>query len=232
VEESRRVHSVGDGATDEGQPVKDHWGLIGVLEQDLVGDIGDNGQEDQAAESNANLRRQPVRLELMGERVARHLLEDAHGVKVSCCALAEEMMQSAGRRTVSVRKRRKRKRQKMKVLLEGREEAEQQDNGFVIVSAGLMTYLYLDPAYEIFRTGGVVGTATTGGERRKGNEIRNDPIADWAVPGRTLKLLCHLPMALSYSGSPATPAKRGRGEVGKKKRTIINCQHLQHPCDG
>lgn len=109
MKESRRVHSVRDGATNEGQPVKDHGGLVGVLEQDLVGDIEDNGQEDQAAESNSNLRRQPKGLELMGERVARHLLEDAHCAKGGCCAFSKGKMRSAGRRGGPGRKTRRTK---------------------------------------------------------------------------------------------------------------------------
>lgn len=37
--ESRGIHAIGDSAADEGEPVENDWGLVGVLEEDLVHDV-------------------------------------------------------------------------------------------------------------------------------------------------------------------------------------------------
>jgi hypothetical protein len=42
LEESGRIHAVCDGATNDGEPAEDHGRLIGVLEQDLTGDMVDD----------------------------------------------------------------------------------------------------------------------------------------------------------------------------------------------
>ena len=34
-EELVRIHAIADGATDEGEPVEDHWGFMGIFDQDL-----------------------------------------------------------------------------------------------------------------------------------------------------------------------------------------------------
>lgn len=38
-EELVRVNTITDGAADEGEPVEDDWGLVGVLEEQLAQDI-------------------------------------------------------------------------------------------------------------------------------------------------------------------------------------------------
>lgn len=55
-EESGRVHAIGDGAANDGEQVEDDGRLIGVLEEQLLGDIDDDGQEKEAGEQNPYLR--------------------------------------------------------------------------------------------------------------------------------------------------------------------------------
>jgi hypothetical protein len=45
-EERIRVHAICDGAADYRQPVEDHGRLIGLLEQQLLQDIEDDGEQD------------------------------------------------------------------------------------------------------------------------------------------------------------------------------------------
>lgn len=78
VEKGGRVHAVGDGAADKGEPVEDHGGLILVLEEDLAGDIEDDGQADEAKEENGGLGDDALGLELVDERVVRRDLKDTH----------------------------------------------------------------------------------------------------------------------------------------------------------
>lgn len=78
VEKSRRVHAIGDGAADKGEPVEDDGGLILVLEEDLAGDIEDDGQTDEAKEENGRLYDDALGLELVDERVVRRDLKDTH----------------------------------------------------------------------------------------------------------------------------------------------------------
>lgn len=86
LQEPRRgVHAVCHGAADEGEPVEDDGGLIGVLEQDLLQDIEDD-REDHDAEANAeDLGRSAHLVELLGHGSC-HLLEEAHGCR-RCCGL-------------------------------------------------------------------------------------------------------------------------------------------------
>lgn len=43
VEEGVRVHTIADGTSYKGDPVEDHWGLMGLLEEQLAEDIDDDG---------------------------------------------------------------------------------------------------------------------------------------------------------------------------------------------
>lgn len=79
MEEGRGVHAVGDGAANEGEPVEDHRRLIGLLKEDLVGDVEHNRQRDEGEEANRHLKAGALAAELLDERVARRILENAHG---------------------------------------------------------------------------------------------------------------------------------------------------------
>ena len=57
LEKARRIHAVGDGTPYQGKPMEDNGRLIGLLEEDLVQDIEDDGEDDEADGHNANLRR-------------------------------------------------------------------------------------------------------------------------------------------------------------------------------
>lgn len=78
MEKGGRVHAVGDGAADKGEPVKDHGGLVLVLEEDLGGDVEDDRENDEAKEENGRLGDGALGAELLDERVARRDLKDTH----------------------------------------------------------------------------------------------------------------------------------------------------------
>ena len=75
LKELGRVHAVSDGIPNEGKPVEDHGRLIGVLEQELVGDVQGDSKADNACQDNGNLRSQPKLLKLLSNGVAGHLLK-------------------------------------------------------------------------------------------------------------------------------------------------------------
>lgn len=78
-EERGGVHSVCDGASNKGEPVEDHRGLIRVSEEELVEDIEDDGEHEEGCKANSNLLAQGKFLELLGERMARQFLKETHG---------------------------------------------------------------------------------------------------------------------------------------------------------
>ena len=78
LEECGRVHAISDGIPNKGKPVEDHGGLIGVLEEDLAGDIEEDCEADDACQDNCDLSSKPKLLELLSERVADHLLKQSH----------------------------------------------------------------------------------------------------------------------------------------------------------
>ena len=53
-EEGIRIHAIPDGVADNRHPVEDERRLIGVLEQELLEDIEDNGQEDKGGEAGSD----------------------------------------------------------------------------------------------------------------------------------------------------------------------------------
>ena len=57
--------------------MEDHRGLIGILEHQLLQDIEDDGEDDDAKGHDANLGRSAQLVEMLG-RGSRHLLEEAH----------------------------------------------------------------------------------------------------------------------------------------------------------
>lgn len=83
LEELGRIHAIDDGAADEGEPVEDHGGFVGVREEELVRDIEEDREEDKGTEANGDLGAESQSLELLGERVARELLEEAHREKAA-----------------------------------------------------------------------------------------------------------------------------------------------------
>lgn len=58
--------------------MEDDRGLIGVLVEDLVQDIEDDGEKDKAKEDDGDLRSGAQLVEVLG-RGSYHLLEEAHG---------------------------------------------------------------------------------------------------------------------------------------------------------
>lgn len=53
-EEGIRIHAIPDSVADNGHPVEDERRLIGVLEQELLEDIEDNGQEDKGGDAGSD----------------------------------------------------------------------------------------------------------------------------------------------------------------------------------
>lgn len=80
LEEAGRIHAIGDGAADKGEPMEDDGRLIGVLVQDLIGRIEEDRESDEAGEGNGNLRGQAETLELLRERMARDGVDEAHSL--------------------------------------------------------------------------------------------------------------------------------------------------------
>jgi hypothetical protein len=78
LEELGRVHAVGDGASNNGEPVEDHGRLVGVPGQELVRNVEDDGQEDQTAHSDGNLGRHALLQVLLDDGIAPQILKDTH----------------------------------------------------------------------------------------------------------------------------------------------------------
>lgn len=78
LEEAGRIHAICNGASNEGDVVKDHGRLIGVREEQLVDNVENDGQCDEGTEQNRDLDPQSQSLELESERVAREFLKNAH----------------------------------------------------------------------------------------------------------------------------------------------------------
>ena len=55
-EERGRVHAVGNSAADEGEPMEHHRRFIGVLGDQLVQDVDEDGEGNDASEENGYLR--------------------------------------------------------------------------------------------------------------------------------------------------------------------------------
>lgn len=53
-EEPIRVHAICDGIANHRDPVEDHRRLIGVLEQQLLQDIEDDGEQDKGGETGSD----------------------------------------------------------------------------------------------------------------------------------------------------------------------------------
>ena len=79
LEELGGVHSVCDSASNEGEPVEDHRGLVGVLGEQLVENIENDGESNECSQANSNLLAQGKLLVLLRERVAREVVEETHG---------------------------------------------------------------------------------------------------------------------------------------------------------
>lgn len=76
-EKGWRVHAVGNGTPDEREPVEHHRRLIGVLEEDLLEDVDEDRDGDEANHCDTNLRRGSELEELLGQR-PQELLSDTH----------------------------------------------------------------------------------------------------------------------------------------------------------
>lgn len=79
LEERGRIHAVGNGAAKEGNPVEDHGRLVGLLEENLVGDIEDNREDDEDSKANHDLETSALAAELLDKRMACGVLEKTHG---------------------------------------------------------------------------------------------------------------------------------------------------------
>lgn len=78
LEEARRVHAVGDGAPDHGEPVEDKGGLIGVLEERLAEHVQEDAEEQETGDGDTDLRGQSEAREPLGQGTSKVLYE-THG---------------------------------------------------------------------------------------------------------------------------------------------------------
>jgi hypothetical protein len=78
--------------------VEDQWRLVGVLEEDLAGDIEKDGEDDKGSEANADLGTESQSLELdqelLNERVARELLNQAHVEVLGGCIVGGDAIRT------------------------------------------------------------------------------------------------------------------------------------------
>ena len=77
-EEGGRVHAIGDGASDDGEPREDDRGLIGIREEDLLGDVPEDGKENERDDGGADLDGEAEGLELLDQRPC-DVLDETHG---------------------------------------------------------------------------------------------------------------------------------------------------------
>ena len=77
MEEPGGVDAVGDGAPDDGEPVEDNRRLVGVLEQQLLGDVDKDGHRERDGEHDNDLQEDAQLRKVLGQRPGQ-FLEDAH----------------------------------------------------------------------------------------------------------------------------------------------------------
>lgn len=77
-EELVRVDTVTDGAANEGEPVEDDWGLVGVLEEQLAQHIDHDGQCDERQCANRDKGENGLRRAVLAELV-EETGEETHG---------------------------------------------------------------------------------------------------------------------------------------------------------
>lgn len=82
AEETRGVHAVSDGAADDGEPVEDDGGFMGILEEGLIEDVEEDDENDGADEADADLGAEAELCVLLDQR-HQEVLEGAH------CSLGE-----------------------------------------------------------------------------------------------------------------------------------------------
>jgi hypothetical protein len=72
------IHAVNHRAADKGKPVKDHRRLVGVLEEQLLQDIDEDGEGNEAGSANGDLRANALLEVELGHPMVGGILEDAH----------------------------------------------------------------------------------------------------------------------------------------------------------
>lgn len=78
LEEARRIHAIGDGTANDGEPVEDDRRLVGIFEEDLLGNIDDDGQNQEGEHRDTDLRASAELLEVVNG-LGRHLVDKTHG---------------------------------------------------------------------------------------------------------------------------------------------------------
>lgn len=76
-EEFVRVDTITDGAANEGEPVEDDWGLVGVLEEQLAQHINHDGQGKERQCANGDKCENGLRRAMLAELV-EETAEETH----------------------------------------------------------------------------------------------------------------------------------------------------------
>lgn len=76
-EELERVNAIADRAADNRKPMKDHWRLIGVLEEDLERDVHQHGEGHKGHQTDAAQNPEGLGRALLAELV-EHSGEQPH----------------------------------------------------------------------------------------------------------------------------------------------------------
>jgi hypothetical protein len=78
TEELGGIHAVDHGAANKGEPVENHRRVGGVREEQLLGDIEEDGDGEKASNGNGDLRANALLKVELRSRMAEGILEDAH----------------------------------------------------------------------------------------------------------------------------------------------------------
>lgn len=78
AEEFGRIHAVYHGAANEGKPVEDKRRVGRVPEKELLHDIDEDRERDEASEANGDLGANALLKVQLGQGMASGILEDAH----------------------------------------------------------------------------------------------------------------------------------------------------------
>lgn len=78
AEELGGIHAVDHGAANKGEPVENHGRVGGVLEEQLLDDIEEDDDGEEASNANGDLRANALLKVELRRRMAEGILEDAH----------------------------------------------------------------------------------------------------------------------------------------------------------
>lgn len=88
AEELGRVHAVYHGAANEGEPMEDKRRVGRVPEEELLHDVDEDGERDNANDANSDLGADSLLKVQLGQGMASGILDDAHRCELVALSLA------------------------------------------------------------------------------------------------------------------------------------------------